>query len=169
MELLTARLRGERMTADHHAAVAVFQRDADYMAYMGGARGDAVIDELVDRNIAHWEAFGFGMWVLHDRGGDPVGIAGLRHVDLHDEHSDVGLGYGLRSPLWGQGLATEVASACVAFARDTLRLPSIIARAHADNAASIAVMKKLAFVFECNLDADNVHGVQYRLMFGERQ
>ena len=155
------------MTADHEVAVAALQRDPDYMAYMGGPRTDAEIDQLLERNIAHWDAFGFGMWVLHDRHDNPVGIAGMRHVDDHTS-SDVGLGYGLIRPLWGQGLATEVASACVDVARDMLRLPSLIARAHADNIPSIGVMKKLGFLFECELDADpdGVRGVEYRLRFG---
>ena len=153
------------MTVDHQAAVGALQRDPDYMAYMGGPRTDAEIDELVERNIAHWDKFGFGMWVLHDHSDTPVGIAGLRHIDLLDESSDVGLGYGLSRELWGRGLATEVASACVDLARDTIGLRSVIARAHADNVASIAVMKRLGFAFECDLEEDGVRGVQYRLAF----
>lgn len=131
------------------------------MRYMNGPRTDAQIDELVEQNIAHWDAFGFGMWVLHDADGDPVGIAGMRHLD-NEPASDVGLGYGLIRRLWGRGLATEAAGACVDVARTTLRLRSIIARAHADNAASIAVMKKLEFLFEHYLAGDEP-GVQYRL------
>jgi RimJ/RimL family protein N-acetyltransferase len=153
------------MTAAHYDAVAAFQRDPAYMAYMGGPRDDAAIDELMRRNLAHWDAYGFGMWVLQDGDDTPVGIAGLRHVDESPD-SDVGLGYGLVQRLWGQGLATEVARACVAIARDTLRLASVIARAHADNAASIAVMEKLGFEFERDLHEDGVHGVQYRRRFG---
>ncbi len=162
MELLTARLRGERMTAAHYDVVAAFQRDEAYMTYLGGPRRDAQIDELFERDLVHWDAFGFGMWVLHEHDGYAVGIAGIRHVD-NNQDSDVGLGYGFAQHLWGRGLATEVGSAVVDVARDTLGLRSMIARAHAEHAASIGVMKKLGFLFECDLEEDGVHGVQYRL------
>ena len=150
------------MTAAHYDAVAALQRDEAYMAYMEGPRTDAQIDELVERNLAHWDAFGFGMWVLHDDSSDAVGIAGMRHVD-NNEENDVALGYGFAQHLWGQGLATEVGSAVVEFARDTLGLRTLIARAHGEHAASIKVMKKLGFVFERDLEENGIRGVQYRL------
>jgi RimJ/RimL family protein N-acetyltransferase len=163
MELVTPRLRGEPMTAAHSAAVAALQQDPEYMAFMGGPRSDQGVADFLERNIAHWEAFGFGMWVFHDVDNAPTGIAGLRHLDFTNE-TDVGIGYGVAPNLWGRGLGLEMASACVDIARDTLKLASLVARADADNTASIAVMKKLGFTFEHEFEEGDIRAVQYRLL-----
>jgi RimJ/RimL family protein N-acetyltransferase len=50
----------------------------------------------------------------------------------------------------------------------TLNLPSVIARAHADNASSIRVMQKLGLRFERTLDLFGTPSVLYRIRSHER-
>jgi len=54
-------------------------------------------------------------------------------------------GYWIARPLWGQGIATEAGRALLANARDTLRLPRLVAGHFTDNPASGRVLEKLGF------------------------
>lgn len=58
---------------------------------------------------------------------------------------EVELGYWIARPFWGQGIATEAGRALIANARDTLRLPRLIAGHFIDNPASGKVLRKLGF------------------------
>jgi RimJ/RimL family protein N-acetyltransferase len=55
------------------------------------------------------------------------------------------LGYWVARPYWGQGIATEAGRAMLAFARDSLRLPRLVAGHFTDNPASGRVLQKLGF------------------------
>ena len=54
-------------------------------------------------------------------------------------------GYWIARPYWGRGIATEAGAAMLRFARDTLRLPRVIAGHFLDNPASGRVLQKLGF------------------------
>ena len=75
--------------------------------------------------------------------GEPllIGAAGLgRRPD-----GEVELGYWIARPHWGLGFATEAASAVVAMARHSLRLPRLHAGHFTDNPASGRVLRKIGF------------------------
>jgi RimJ/RimL family protein N-acetyltransferase len=57
----------------------------------------------------------------------------------------VELGYWIARPFWGLGFATEAGQAVMAAARDTLRLPPLVAGHFVDNPASGRVLRKLGF------------------------
>ncbi len=54
-------------------------------------------------------------------------------------------GYWVARPFWGQGIATEAGRALIANARDSLRLPRLVAGHFIDNPASGRVLDKLGF------------------------
>ncbi len=144
------------------------QLDTDYMRYMGGPRSEAEVADHFDRNVAHWEEHGFGMWILRDRAtGTLAGLAGLRHGEFEGAH-ETELGYGLVPELWGRGLATEAAAACVQLAENHLRPSSIVACASPENAASIRVMQKTGFTFDRDVMTPGGRGVLYRFPFPAR-
>jgi RimJ/RimL family protein N-acetyltransferase len=158
----SAHLRGERMTTEHVADVQWMHRDEAFMAYLGGVRSDAATQEYVERNVAHWDEHGFGIWILRDpKTSKVIGRGGLRHVEIEGV-DEVGVGYAFFPERWGRGLATEVALACLATARDALGLGSVVADAHPDNAASIRVMVKVGFGFEREVTIQGVPLVLYR-------
>lgn len=76
------------------------------------------------------------------RGTDPrlIGGIGLRRDGCAHE-----LGYWLTPEAWGRGYATEAARAVVAIARDSLRLPRLVAKHTAGNSRSGRVLAKLRF------------------------
>lgn len=144
----TARLSAERMTAAHLPDLRRLHQNRQVMAYMGGVWDDAQTTTYLTRNLAHWAEHGFGMWILRDVATHQVaGLGGLRHLDV-DDVREVELGYAFFPPLWGHGLATELATACVDIARRQLRLPSIVAVTTPANQASQRVMVKAGLTYE---------------------
>ena len=97
--------------------------------------------------------YGYGMWLVFDRAtGTLIGRAGLEHRDF-DEQSELEMGYVI-APAWqGQGIATEVCNAIIKFAREELDFPRLNALTDAKNAASIALLEKLGFVYTEDSDA----------------
>jgi RimJ/RimL family protein N-acetyltransferase len=75
--------------------------------------------------------------------GAPELIGG---VGIHDTPAgEVELGYWIARHAWGHGYATEAGRAVIAFARETLRLPRLVAGHFIDNPASGRVLRKLGF------------------------
>lgn len=78
------------------------------------------------------------------RGAGSPELAG--GIGVHDTaDGEVELGYWIARERWGAGLATEAGQAVLRFARDTLRLPRLIAGHFLDNPASGRVLRKLGF------------------------
>ena len=97
-------------------------------------------------------------------GGGIVGRAILRHLDV-DGEDEVEVGYSLVPESWGRGLATEIAAACLAHARDALKLATVVAVTLPANARSRRVLEKIRMTY----DRDWLHGgrphVLYRIRF----
>lgn len=107
----------------------------------GGVRTKSQVRNLVELDLAHWRAHGFGPWVFFDRDGDraPVGRCGLRHTVVAGT-AEVEVLWSVASARWREGLAKETeASARVAFGE--LGLDEVVAFAVVDNLASRGVMR----------------------------
>jgi [ribosomal protein S5]-alanine N-acetyltransferase len=92
---------------------------------------------------AHQSTHGFSKWIILERqSGCAIGDSGLLKLE---EHGWIDLGFRLAQPYWGQGLATEAASAWVRAAFDHFRIERLTALVHPENLASIRVLEKLRF------------------------
>jgi RimJ/RimL family protein N-acetyltransferase len=120
----------------------------------------AIADERIVRNLATapWpyrladaEAF-----LMRDRPADhtacliflrtegaPCLVGGIGIARTPEQEFE--LGYWIARPFWGQGIATEAGRALLANARDSLRLPRLVAGHFTDNPASGRVLQKLGF------------------------
>jgi [ribosomal protein S5]-alanine N-acetyltransferase len=78
-------------------------------------------------------------------GGELCGAVGLV---ITPEHERAELGYWMGVPYWGQGFATEAATAVVAFGFETLRLNRIHASHFVGNTASQRVLEKIGMRHE---------------------
>ena len=120
----------------------------------------AIADEGIVRNLASapWPYLPChaDTWIAHPRpahrpasliflrtGGVPE-LAGCIGIDTMPD-GEVELGYWIARQHWGAGIATEAGAAMLRFARDTLRLPRVIAGHFLDNPASGRVLRKLGF------------------------
>ena len=88
---------------------------------------------------------GWGFWAAQEKSsGAFIGFIGL-HVPIADLPFSpcVEIGWRLARPSWGKGLATEGASAALAFAFNELSLPEVVAFTALNNERSERVMKRL--------------------------
>jgi RimJ/RimL family protein N-acetyltransferase len=86
------------------------------------------------------------MWAVTLLDGTGIGSASLHHSSAH--HQRASFGYMLNPNQWGHGYATEVATAVLDFALDTLTLHRVEATCHPDNKASGRVLEKAGLRFE---------------------
>ncbi len=149
---MTFRIETERLvmrpwTAEDRPVFRSFVDDLRITRYLG--RGDVWTDEAVDEFFArqqrHLENRGFCMAAMTSKeDGRVVGVAGLQPLRKGD---DVETGWWVAPDCWGRGYAAEAGAANVAYGLDVLQLPRVVAIAHAENAASIAVMKRIGMSF----------------------
>jgi [ribosomal protein S5]-alanine N-acetyltransferase len=163
VELETARLRGRRIRPDDFELLRQLLQNSQVAATLGGLRTDDEVREILSSALAHWDRFGFGRWLWHNRSdGRFVGRAGLNTVEI-DDRNEMEVGYALLPEFWGQGLATEMARASVNVAFHDLGLAELVCFTLPTNIASRRVMEKAGFVFERDFVWKNLPHVLYRL------
>lgn len=102
---------------------------------------------------------GIGRWaVINKATGEFTGWSGLKWntapCNGYDTFYDVG--YRLIRRFWGQGIATETGKAALHYAFTRLKADAVYARAHVNNLASNAVLKKLGLRFVNELVEDEL-------------
>lgn len=127
----------------------------------GGVHTLEEIRTIIHDNVfGDYKKYGFGRFAIVHKTHDLfIGFAGLKQL----EDGEVDLGYRLRREYWRQGIATEASQMSLDYGFNTLGLSRIISMAHAENAASINVMKKLNFHFEKQIEEEGCPVVCYAL------
>lgn len=142
------RLHAERLLAAHLPVLRRIHSRAQTMAGLGGVRTAAESALALERHLAHWEHFGFGLYVLRElASGRVVGVSGLRHIPVEGA-DEVELRCALFPEHWGQGLGTEAARACVTIGRDWVGLPSVVALVARDDVIPQRLLSKAGLAFE---------------------
>ena len=132
------------------------------MVTLGGVRSAAQTRDFLDKNLAHWEQHGCGLWMFTAKeDGRFVGRGGLRHVAVGGGN-EIELAYALEAEFWGQGYATEMAAAIVSFAAAQYGLDNLVCFTLTDNLASQRVMEKVGFEFERSIVHAEMPHVLYR-------
>jgi RimJ/RimL family protein N-acetyltransferase len=161
--LRTERLILETWQSSDWPAFRPIATDAEVMRYITGGHPwtDDQIRSFVDRQVKLYIERGFCRWKLMDpTTGDVIGFCG---AGMWREHPDPEIGWWLARPYWGRGLATEAARAALKDAFERVRLSRIVSIAMPENAASIAVMKKLGLQFDAEFETDGVRLVRYAI------
>jgi len=163
----TPRLVGRRPVPEDEEALLTIYADEAVAAWLwpgplGGARTREQVTEIVEVFRAHWRAHGFGPWIFCDRdSGAAVGCCGLRH-NVVAGAAEVEVMWSVASSRWGEGLATEMAEACVEVAFGDVDLDEIVAFAVSDNLASQGVMRSAGFTFEREFERQGLPCVVHR-------
>jgi len=93
-----------------------------------------------------YRTHGFGLWAVERKSdGVTLGMCGLIKRETLD---DVDIGFAFLERFNGQGYAFEAASAVMAHARETLKLPRVVAITSVDNDRSIRLLGKVGLKFE---------------------
>jgi ribosomal-protein-alanine N-acetyltransferase len=169
--LVPPEIRSDRLTARPPApgdvpALHALYRDADAVRWLspGAEPTEARIVEMVEVDLAHWRAHGFGRWVWCERdSGELVARAGPR-LAVVGGCPDVEIHWSVRADRRRRGLAAEAAEAAVraCFDEPALRLDSVTALAHPDNAASHGVMRAVGFAYERPVEYHGAPHAVYR-------
>jgi ribosomal-protein-alanine N-acetyltransferase len=164
-KLLTARLSLLRPTEADVDAVLRIHRDPRAWAHNPG-------DALADRGAAedrfrswdsHWERHGFGYWTVRRSdalNGEPLGFCGLKEMELHGRPV-LNLFYRLDPAAWGNGFATEAATAVVTWAAMNRPGRPLIARVRPGNVASLRVATHAGLERAPELDTAGEDGLDW--------
>lgn len=158
MRIETKRLRLRNWEERDRDAFFRLNADPKIMEFFGVRRSRKEADARMDewREQIAGTGFGFGAMELKET-RQVVGIAGL-HITKNAPAFPEGameIGWRLLPELWGEGLATEAATALLAHAFGQLGQERIIAMAAWNNERSIAVMRRLGMQHLQDADFDH--------------
>lgn len=101
----------------------------------------AKIEEVVAQSTRMFSEEGLGLFGVRLQGAEEqLGFCGFLRLEGMEEAE---LGYELLPGLWGQGISTEAARACLRHAFEEVSLDRAIAGADEPNVASLRVIEKL--------------------------
>ena len=152
MMLETERLILRGWRDDDLDALAAINADPEVMRYIldGAVRDREQSAAGLRKMMRDWEVNGFGLFAVEVRdGGAMIGWAGFAVPEfLPEVLPAVEIGWRLSRHAWGQGYATEAASAALRFGLDEAGLERIVSIRHVDNVRSARVMEKLGLMYE---------------------
>lgn len=116
--------------------------------HMGGPRDREQLEGNLAAMCREASKGAYDLWpVVEKATGAVIGMAGLLEKDVNGRDA-IELVYVLSKSVWGQGYATEIASAIREYAFSTLGLRRIVSLIHPENTASMRVAKKVGMEFE---------------------
>jgi ribosomal-protein-alanine N-acetyltransferase len=143
----TPRLNATRLAREDLADLVELHLDEEVSRFLGGVRTPEATAAYLDTNLRHWEDHGLGLWTLRAADGTFMGRAGLRYVDLEGVQ-ELEIAYALARAAWGQGLATEIASALVEIWETRRADPSLVGIVVKGNRPSENVLAKAGFSYQ---------------------
>jgi len=146
--------------------------DPEVHRYLGNnpVTDKSQVVEIINSVRQQYVDFGIGRWAIIDKkSNDFIGWTGLKFVTtLTNNHIDFyDIGYRLKRKYWGQGIATETAVACLAYAFDNLNLEVVYASASIENIASNTILKKIGLNFIETYYYKDIKCNWYRIMKSE--
>jgi [ribosomal protein S5]-alanine N-acetyltransferase len=160
----TERLVLRPLVPSDAARIALLAGDFD-VASMTGTIPHPYTEQMAGEWIASALKGEEGTVFVIELDGALVGCVGYRE----DEKGGAELGYWLGKPYWGQGYATEAASAMIAYAFGEAGLRYLTSGHFKENQASARIIKKLGFLpkgeirRECVALEEEAHCLIYRL------
>ncbi|BAV06273.1 Protein N-acetyltransferase, RimJ/RimL family [Filimonas lacunae] len=143
----TPRLLLREIIPEDAEGMFLLDSDAEVHRYLGNKPVTSVQQcrEVIDFIRAQYVSNGIGRWAMVEKAsGQFIGWCGLKLVkDTINRHSDFyDLGYRLIRSYWGNGYASEAATACVHYAFHQMQLPMLYGMTAIDNSASRSVLLK---------------------------
>jgi RimJ/RimL family protein N-acetyltransferase len=119
--------------------------DGEVMRFFPAKLSESESNAMANRCRDLIEERGWGFWAAEEKSSNSfIGFIGLHAPTADLPFSPcVEVGWRLARRHWGQGFATEGASAALAFAFDVLALPEVVAFTTIDNERSQRVMERL--------------------------
>lgn len=150
----TDRLILRTFTIDDAELIYELNRDEEVTRYTGDPISDVEhAREVLEKAILpQYSLYNFGRWAVHIKPSHEfIGWCGLK---FRAERNEIDLGYRFKRSSWGNGYATEAASACIKYGFQNLGLKRIVGHSMPSNIASIKVLENcgLSYVGEEMVD-----------------
>jgi [ribosomal protein S5]-alanine N-acetyltransferase len=140
--LETARLILREFKAEDADALARVLSDPETMRYYPAPYDRAGVEAWIARSQQRYRDDGVGLWgMVLKSSGELIGDCGVIRQEVDGEHL-FEIGYHLRRDLWGQGLATEAATACRDWAFANLNADRLISLIRPENIRSRRVAER---------------------------
>jgi [ribosomal protein S5]-alanine N-acetyltransferase len=147
MRLETDRLIIRPWTMEEADAAFAIYGDSEVMRYVGDGRPSPDIETMrasLAKLIERDRGKQLGLWALEKRdSGEVIGSGLLKPLP---DNSDIEVGYHLAQKWWGQGYATEAATALVEYGLSNVGLSRIVGVTYPENVASQRVLTKAGLV-----------------------
>ena len=140
--LQTSRLVLREFTLEDADALALVLSDPETMRYYPAPYDRAGVEQWIARNRQRYQDDGVGLWALElKKTQELIGDCGiiLQQVDGERLYE---IGYHLRRDFWGQGFATEAATACRDWAFAHLKAERLISLIRPENLPSRRVAER---------------------------
>ena len=168
MQIKTKRVIGTKITIADTSKLAHLFRSPFVAATLwpdslGGPRTTIQTQEIVDRNIKHWDTYGYGVYCFREiTTGEFVGRAGLQEANIEGE-PELELLYAIAHQYWDKGFASEISSALIKMAFSTMQVDHLVAFTLTTNYASQRVMQKAGFDYVKDITHAGLPHVLYRV------
>lgn len=150
--LTTDRLLLREITLEDRAFLGTMLMNPQVMAFWPEPLNEKGVLEWLLRQLERYEVEGCGYWLAEQRrSGEPIGQAGLCYCEVAGVR-EVGLGYMFLDSVWGQGYATEAASASLAWGQRMLGYDRILALVRPENVRSARVAERIGLTLEKQVD-----------------
>lgn len=132
----TERLYVREMNQGDFDALCQILQDKETMYAYEGPFTDQEVQEWLDRQIARYQKWNFGLWaVILKETGKMIGQCGLT-MQPWKETEVLEIGYLFNRAYWHKGYATEAAQACKKYAFETLQAEEVCSIIRGTNIAS---------------------------------
>lgn len=139
-ELRTDRLVLREWRPEDREPFAALNASPTVMRYFPSTMTREASDAFADRIEAHFAQHGYGLWAV-DVAGAFAGFTGLSWTEGLPFSPALEIGWRFAEPFWGQGYATEAATAALTFGLE--REPSVVSLTAVTNAPSWRVMQRI--------------------------
>lgn len=138
--------------------------DPEAMRFYERTKGKEDAAEWIDRNIKRYATLGHGFFACILKATQEfVGICGPILQENVDGHDEIEVGYLFVRKFWGQGLATEAARACLAYAFQNFSYPSLVSLIDPENWASRRVAEKNGLSFKKEVTFNKRRNCLYKI------
>jgi [ribosomal protein S5]-alanine N-acetyltransferase len=164
--LETERLVLRPLSADEADSLHRISNEPNVLLYLWDNElvSEATIKSLIAQSDRMFSKEKIGVFSIRMRGRDDLlGFCGFVRLGGMEESE---LWYELTQKVWGRGLATEAARACVRYAFEDVGMERVIAGADAPNTASLRVIEKLGMKYLDNI-SPSAPGEPYFVLYRE--
>ena len=153
-EIRTSRLLMRPWRDEDRAPFAAMNADPVVMQHFPAPLSREDSDALADRIEAHFAEHGYGLWAIEDETGF-LGFTGLNWATFEAPFNpSLEVGWRLRREAWGNGYATEAATA--ALARGLAEVQRITSFTAVSNERSYRVMERIGMRRDSEFDHPKV-------------